>query len=109
MGGALRKRLPAEDLTPFSGVQHPSSDELDDAFPTRQGRPAVDHRGEERFARAMARFRASGEVTTVTDSGHQQRTLLDAVGVRDPRNLDVDRLWSPRRSQGGVDALPGQS
>jgi S-DNA-T family DNA segregation ATPase FtsK/SpoIIIE len=30
----------------------------------------------------------------------QQRTLLDVVGVRDPRRLDVDRLWAPRRTQG---------
>ena len=98
VGGALRKRLPAEDLTPFSGVQHPSSDELDDAFYAKADQLSIT--AAERFARAMARFRASGGVTTVTDSGHQQRTLLDAVGVRDPRNLDVDRLWSPRRSQG---------
>ncbi len=99
VGGALRKRLPAEDLTPFSGVQHPSSDELDDAFYAKADQLSIT--AAERFARAMARFRASGGVTTVTDSGHQQRTLLDAVGgCGTPRNLDVDRLWSPRRSQG---------
>ena len=97
--GRLRKRMPAEDLTPFSGVQHLSSDELDDAFYARADQMSVS--AAERFARAMARFRAAGGVTaTVHESAPQQRTLLDALGVRDPRNLDVDRLWSPRRSQG---------
>ena len=96
--GALRKRMSAEDLTAVSGVQHLSSDELDDAFYAKADQMSVT--AAERFARAMARFRASGGVTTVTDSGQQQRTLLDALGIRDPRHLDVDRLWSPRRSQG---------
>ena len=83
---------------PIVAKEFSFSDELDDAFYAKADQLSIT--AAERFARAMARFRASGGVTTVTDSGHQQRTLLDAVGVRDPRHLDVDRLWSPRRSQG---------
>ena len=96
--GALRKRMPAEDLTPVSGVQHLSSDELDDAFYAKADQMSVT--AAERFARAIARHRAAGGVTATVSENTQQRTLLDALGVRDPRNLDVDRLWSPRRSQG---------
>ncbi|WP_094287345.1 type VII secretion protein EccCa [Mycobacterium lehmannii] len=97
--GALRKTLPPEDLTAHGGVQHLSSDELDDVFYAQADQMTV--AAAERFARAMARHRAGGALTvTVSESNPQRRTLLDALSVRDPRNLDVDRLWSPRRSQG---------
>lgn len=96
--GVLRKRMPAEDLTKLSGAQHVSSDELDDAFYAKAD--YLSYAAAERFARAMSRFRGTAGSAAAINESTSQRTLLDALGIRDPRNLDVDRLWSARRSQG---------
>ena len=76
LGGV--RLLPAEDLTPFSGVQHPSSDELDDAFYAKADQLSIT--AAERFARAMARFRASGGVTTVTPMSYRATSARIARG-----------------------------
>ena len=68
--------------------------------PFRRHRP--DERGRGRTLRSVpgalpgARRRAERGV----HGRNQHRTVLDVVGVRDPRRLDVDRLWAPRRTQG---------
>ena len=97
--GTLRKRLPVDDPTVFAGVPR-GSDELDEVFYATADQMSVAEA--ERFARALARYRApgSGMSAAVSSSETQHRTLLDVVGVRDPRRLDVDRLWAPRRTQG---------
>lgn len=96
--GKLRKRLPADDPALYGGVPR-SSDELDEAFyATADQMSSADA---ERFARSLARYRAPNTTATVSSSDvGLHRTLLDVVGVRDPRTLDVDRLWAPRRTQG---------
>jgi S-DNA-T family DNA segregation ATPase FtsK/SpoIIIE len=50
----------------------------------------------------LARYRSPDGLgsTALRAAETQQRTLLDVVGVRDPRRLDVDRLWAARRTQG---------
>jgi type VII secretion protein EccCa/type VII secretion protein EccCb len=97
--GALRKRLPADDPSLFGGVPK-GSDELDEAFYATADQMSVAEA--ERFARAVARYRSPDGLgsTALRTTETQQRTLLDVVGVRDPRRLDVDRLWAPRRTQG---------
>lgn len=97
--GALRKRLPNDDPSLFGGVPK-GSDELDEAFYATADQMSV--ADAERFARSLARYRAPDALgaTALRTTETQQRTLLDVVGVRDPRRLDVDRLWAPRRTQG---------
>ena len=51
-----------------------------------------------RFARAMARW--SPAVLEPTDEGGQDTELLRALGISDPRDLDVDRLWGASRGRG---------
>lgn len=95
--GVLRKRLAADEPAIY-GVPR-ESDELDGAFYAKADQMSVE--AAERFARTLARYRAPGAANTAVandDQGH--RTLLDVLGVRDPRQLDVDRLWAPRRTQG---------
>lgn len=52
-----------------------------------------------RFARALARWSpmSAGDLSE-TDS--QAGELLRALGITDPRNLDVDRLWAESRGRG---------
>lgn len=52
-----------------------------------------------RYARALARFSptTAGELT---DTDSQGGELLRALGVADPRDLDVDRLWADSRGRG---------
>ncbi len=52
----------------------------------------------ERFARTLAPWRPVGAATAVTSDG-PARDLLEILGIRDARKLDVDRLWSARRTQ----------
>ncbi|MDG4667962.1 type VII secretion protein EccCa [Mycobacterium sp. 236(2023)] len=95
--GSLRKKLPTDDPTVLGGVPK-GSDELDDAFYATADQLSTDEA--ERFARSLARYRVGGStIASVSNTEAQQRTLLDVVGVRDPRRLDVDRLWAPRRVQ----------
>ncbi len=52
-----------------------------------------------RYARALARWSptTAGELT---DTDSQGGELLRALGVTDPRHLDVDRLWADSRGRG---------
>jgi type VII secretion protein EccCa/type VII secretion protein EccCb len=84
--------------------------EDDQRFQLREGR--LYHRGAfyavadmlaestaNRYARALARWSpmSAGELSE-TDS--QAGELLRALGISDPRRLDVDRLWSESRGRG---------
>jgi type VII secretion protein EccCa/type VII secretion protein EccCb len=96
--GSLRKRLPLNDPTLFNAAPR-RSDELDEAFYATADQMSVAQA--ERFARAVARWRAPGVSKVSVDAGEiARRTLLDALGVRDPRKIDMHRLWAPRRTQG---------
>ena len=52
----------------------------------------------ERFARTLASWRPVGAASVVSPDG-PARDLLEVLGIRDARKLDVDRLWSARRTQ----------
>lgn len=53
----------------------------------------------DRYARALARWSPSGPgESSETDS--QGGELLRALGITDPRDLDVDRLWAESRGRG---------
>ncbi|QUR69460.1 type VII secretion protein EccCa [Mycobacterium spongiae] len=52
-----------------------------------------------RYARAMARWSPTSR-SEVTDSTSGAAELLRSLGVADPRELDVDRLWAQRRGRG---------
>ncbi len=52
----------------------------------------------ERFARTLAAWRPAGAASVVSSDG-PARDLLEVLGIRDARRLDVDRLWSARRTQ----------
>lgn len=96
--GALRKQLPRGEVAGFAGAGH-GSDELDDAFYATADQMSTTEA--ERFTRAMARYRDSGAAgSTVATTAVEHRNLLDVLGIRDPRNFDVDRLWAPRMTQG---------
>src|ERR1700757_4779579 len=64
-------------------TRHPDS--LDDSF------YAVAEA--ERFARTLASWRPVGAASAVTSDG-PARDLLEVLGIRDARKLDVDRMWS---------------
>ena len=71
-------------------------EELDDAFYAVADTISI--ADAERFARTLAPWRPVGAATTVTSDG-PARDLLEVLGIRDARKLDVDRLWSARRTQ----------
>lgn len=52
-----------------------------------------------RYARAMARWSpmSAGELNETDSQGEE---LLRALGINDPRDLDVDRLWAEARGRG---------
>lgn len=52
-----------------------------------------------RYARAMARWSPTSR-SEVTDSTSGAAELLRSLGISDPRELDVDRLWAERRGRG---------
>jgi type VII secretion protein EccCa/type VII secretion protein EccCb len=52
-----------------------------------------------RYARAMARWSPTSS-TEIADSTSGAAELLRALGISDPRELDVDRLWAERRGRG---------
>jgi type VII secretion protein EccCa/type VII secretion protein EccCb len=52
-----------------------------------------------RYARAMARWSPTSR-SEITDSTSGAAELLRALGIGDPRELDVDRLWAERRGRG---------
>ena len=82
----------------------------DEQFVLREGR--LRHRGAfyavadmlaestaDRYARALARWApmSAGELSEMDSQGGE---LLRALGISDPRNLDVDRLWAESRGRG---------
>ena len=71
-------------------------EELDDAFYAVADTMSIAEA--ERFARSLAPWRPVGAATAVTSDG-PARDLLEVLGIRDARKLDVDRLWSARRTQ----------
>ena len=71
-------------------------EELDDAFYAVADTMSI--ADAERFARTLAPWRPVGAATAVTSDG-PARDLLEVLGIRDARKLDVDRLWSARRTQ----------
>ena len=52
-----------------------------------------------RYARAMARWSPTSR-SEIADSASDAAELLRALGISDPRALDVDRLWAERRGRG---------
>src|SRR5699024_6936614 len=52
-----------------------------------------------RYARALARWSptTAGELSATDSQGGE---LLRALGIADPRQLDVDRLWAESRGRG---------
>ena len=52
-----------------------------------------------RYARAMARWSPTSR-SEIADSASGAAELLRALGISDPRELDVDRLWAERRGRG---------
>ncbi|MBU3748949.1 MAG: type VII secretion protein EccCa [Mycobacterium sp.] len=52
-----------------------------------------------RYARALARWSASS-TDERSDTDSQGAELLRALGIGDPRDLDVDRLWAQSRGRG---------
>lgn len=52
-----------------------------------------------RYARAMARWSPTS-TTEIADSTSGATELMRALGIGDPRDLDVDRLWAERRGRG---------
>ena len=92
---------------PGSGIGFSTDDEK---FELREGRLA--HRSAfyavadmlpdttaDRYARALARWApmSAGELSEMDSQGGE---LLRALGISDPRNLDVDRLWAESRGRG---------
>lgn len=53
----------------------------------------------DRYARAIARWSPSAAAELV-DTDTQGGELLRALGIDDPRNLDLDRLWADSRGRG---------
>ncbi len=47
----------------------------------------------------MAPWRPAGAASAAATSDGPGRDLLEVLGIRDARKLDVDRLWSARRTQ----------
>lgn len=52
-----------------------------------------------RYARAMARWSPTTS-SEIADSTSGATELLRSLGISDPRELDVDRLWAERRGRG---------
>jgi type VII secretion protein EccCa/type VII secretion protein EccCb len=100
--GVLRKQVHLDERQQQSaamyGSAETSSDELDDAFYATADQLSADEA--ERFARTLAPYRAHGSTSVAIAEDIEQRTLLDALGIKDPRHLDTDRLWAATRAQG---------
>ncbi|WP_431241074.1 type VII secretion protein EccCa (plasmid) [Mycolicibacterium aichiense] len=101
--GVLRKRVNVFDRDPRATHQYsqdtPKSDEGEEAFYAVADQLSVDDA--DRFARSLARYRGKGSAgVTMTSEDVEQRTLIDVLSIRDPRKLDLDRLWAGTRTQG---------
>jgi type VII secretion protein EccCa/type VII secretion protein EccCb len=94
--GVLRKRMPINDVAAFGPAR--SSDEVEDEFYADADLMSL--ASAERFARALARYRAAESRVVAATEDASARSVLDVLGIRDPRRLDVDRLWAARRTQG---------
>ncbi|MEE6140370.1 type VII secretion protein EccCa [Mycobacterium sp. 050128] len=101
-GGVLRKQVllseQQQHAATMYGTSDTKSDELEEAFYATADQMSVD--GAERFARALARYRAKGSASVALVDEAEQRDVLDVLGIRDPRHLDTDRLWAATRAQG---------
>lgn len=71
-------------------------DELQPSFYAKADQMSVTEA--RRFAKAMARWRQARGDEQVEVKTAGQRTLFDALGIRDPFNIDFERLWAPRRT-----------
>ena len=80
------------------GATDTCSDELDEAFYAVADQMSLPDA--ERFARTLARYRVAGSASVTVAGDLEQRTLLDVLGIGDPRHLDTDRLWAATRAQG---------
>ena len=96
--GALRKQVSTDRRQPMYGATDTKSDELDDAFYAAADQLSVDEA--ERFARTLAPFRVHGATSVAVADDVEQRTVLDALNIQDPRHLDVDRMWAATRQPG---------
>lgn len=96
--GQLLKRLPPGFGAAARSAPSPGSDELEDAFCATADQMSLAEA--ERFARTMARYRLTGSASVTQTVDVDDRTLLDVLGIRDPRHLDLDRLWAPRMTMG---------
>jgi type VII secretion protein EccCa/type VII secretion protein EccCb len=98
--GVLRKQVSFTDRQAQSaalyGTSDTASDELEEAFYAVADQLSMEDA--ERFARALARYRVAGSASVAVAQDLDQRTLLDVLGIRDPRHLDTDRLWAATRS-----------
>lgn len=99
--GVLRKSAVASgnqlEMAQYSSADI-DSDELNGAFYAVADQ--VSTADAERFARTLARYRAPDATVVGAGATLERRTLLDALGIDDPRRLDVDRLWAPTRFPG---------
>jgi S-DNA-T family DNA segregation ATPase FtsK/SpoIIIE len=100
--GVLRKQVSLterqQQAAALYGATDASSDELDEAFYAVADQLSL--QDAERFARTLARYRVAGSAGVTVAEDLEQRTLLDVLGIGDPRHLDTDRLWAATRAQG---------
>ena len=100
--GVLRKQVPPDPRQRVAQALYEgsaASDELDEAFYAAADQMSVEDA--QRFARGLARYRAPGSASvTIAAASTEERTMLDVLGIRDPRRLDTDRLWAATRAQG---------
>lgn len=103
-----RHRAPAGSANGQVGVGRDGVDPYDDGRPA----PLLRLRGKffahadqlsthraYRYARAMARWSPASR-SEIGDSAGGAAELLHALGINDPRELSVDRLWGERRGRG---------
>lgn len=102
-GAVLRKQVSLTErqaqAAALYGATDTSSDELEEAFYAVADQMSL--ADAERFARTLARYRAPGSAGVTVTGDLEARTLLDVLGIDDPRHLDTDRLWAATRAQGG--------
>ena len=102
-GGVLRKRVGRRWL-PVTSLR---TKRLDDAFYAVADTMSI--ADAERFARPWHRGVQSARRLLVSSDG-PARDLLEVLGIRDARKLDVDRLWSARQNaEPAVDAVPDRA
>ncbi len=96
-GGKLRKKVPEGSLAAAGGATG-GGDELDEAFYATADQVSVVEA--EVFARALARHRAPDSHSMVRAAEQLRPTLLQTLGITDPRLVDWPRAWAKRRTPG---------